>query len=177
MLNEFLIVTFPRCGSHYLQHLFLHKTGIKIRKTHNKDIECNNKITIVRNPLDNLISAMVMANRDPISYTPKQFDIVVFQYIEFYKKIIDNFEHIIDYDTLSSSPDKVVKYLASKMNIEVPNGPYTHDLSYVKENYPQYILTAKEKPLLYSMAKEYYSMQDLSEANHWYEMCKQIKDV
>ena len=159
--EEFIICTYPRSGSHYLKDLVRQKLGADLRKSHDPFLDFKNKITIVRNPLDSVTSAMVMEHRDPKKYTPERLDSQIELYKIFYSEIVNNFEIIINYEVLKNNPDSVIKYLSEKMNLEIMNKEYVSNLENVKNNFDKYIITCKSKPILYKISKEYFSNQDL----------------
>lgn len=149
---EHVLLTFPRSGSHYLQQLIYQKTGLFIEKTHHiSEVNDRHIISIVRKPEDTFRS---MATMKRFFDDDKHIGIglPLKDYVDFYDYVIDHASILIDYDDLVSSPDKVVKAIAKRLNLEVNDMEYQD----VLVDQPHY------KHLVSSKTSEEYHKIDLS---------------
>ena len=149
---QYVILTFPRCGSHYLQQLIYQKTGLFIEKTHHiSEINGRSVISIVRNPQDTFRSMATMKR-----YYSEDKNIGIGLplkgYVEFYDYIMDNSDILISYDDLVSMPDKVLNAVAKHIGLEVNDMKYQNVLF----DQPQY------KHLVSSKISDEYETIDLS---------------
>ena len=147
-----VILTFPRCGSHYLQQLIYQRTLLFIEKTHHiSEIRNKSIISIIRSPEDTFRS---MATMQKHFSSDKNIGIglPLVGYVEFYRYLIDNAAILIDYNDLVSAPDKVVKAVAKRLHLEVNDMEYQD----VLVDQPHY------KHLVSSKMSEEYDKIDLS---------------
>lgn len=123
-----VILTFPRCGSHYLQQLIYQKTGLFIKKTHHITKFKNKKIiSIIRNPEDTFKS-MVAMQRHYGSDQLTGFGLPVREYQEFYEYLMSKDAILINYEDLVSKPDEVVKAVAKRLWLPVNDIKYQNFL-------------------------------------------------
>jgi hypothetical protein len=152
---DYVLLTFPRSGSHYLQQLIYQKTGLFIEKTHHiSEINGRSVISIIRKPEDTFRS---MATMKRFFEDNKNVGIglPIKGYVEFYEYLIDNASILVDYDDLVSYPDKLVKSIAKHICIEVNNMEY-QDVLYDQPRYKHLVSSKK--------SDEYYTI-DLSKFN------------
>ena len=119
---DYSIVTIPRTGSHYLQDLIEQHTGVYVKKYH--DLQDNKMITIVRDPIDFMSSYVAM---DALFYenslerflaNPESYcfgDWFCQNDIE----IIDRFDIIVKYESLTDSPLETITKIAEKMSLDI----------------------------------------------------------
>jgi hypothetical protein len=121
---EHVLLTFPRTGSHYLQQLIYQKTDLFIEKTHHIS-EVNNRfiISVVRSP-DQTFRSLATMNKHFSSNKDIGVGLPLEDYVSFHKYLIDNSAILIDYEDLVSAPDKVVKAVAKRLNLEVNDMEY-----------------------------------------------------
>lgn len=150
---DYIILTYPRCGSNYLQQLIKQKLRdpsnvndpVEIPKTHLiNEVKGKKIITIVRDPYQTMKSLVSLAMTFPESNKFKiesggVFKFPADEYIEFYKYIIKNAELIINYNDLISKPDKVIQYLAKHMSLAVIDVEYINELV----DYPDHLVSSK----------------------------------
>jgi hypothetical protein len=139
---EYVLLTFPRCGSHYLQQLIYQKTGLFIRKTHHiSEVGNRHIISIIRSPEDTFRSMTTMKR----FYTENKamgIGVPIDSYVEFYEHLIDNASILVDYEDLVSKPDKVVAAIAKHLNLEVMDVEYK-DVLFDKPQH-KYLVTSKK---------------------------------
>lgn len=141
-----VILTFPRCGSHYLQQLIYQRTLLFVDKTHHiSEIRNKSIISIIRSPEDTFKSMATMQKHFS-SDKNKGIGLPLKGYVEFYKYLIDNAAILIDYNDLVSAPDKVVRAVAKRLNLEVNDMEYQDVL--VDQPHYKHLVSSK-------MSKEY----------------------
>lgn len=149
---EYVLLTFPRSGSHYLQQLIYQKTGLFIEKTHHiSEVGNRHIISIIRKPEDTFRSIATMdrffsGNKDIGIGLPLD------DYCSFYDYLIDTASILIDYDDLVSAPEKVVKSIAKHLNLDVNDMEY-QDILFDQPHY---------KHLVSSKTSDEYHKIDLS---------------
>jgi hypothetical protein len=163
--KKFVILTYPRAGSHYFQSYLYQKTSIYIEKIHAHSLINNRQpISIIRNPYDSLKSAVAMHNhfyaKNNKSLTDRE---VAQKYIDFYKNFNLEDSILIDYIDLISKPEKVILYFAKMFKVPVNNENYKNLL--VDDAKNQYLVTSK-KTKTYSEIEKYEI--DFSECNDVY---------
>lgn len=147
-----VILTFPRCGSHYLQQLIYQRTLLFVDKTHHiSEIRNKSIISIIRSPEDTFKSMATMQKHFS-SDKNKGIGLPLEGYVDFYKYLIDNAAILIDYNDLVSAPDKVVRAVAKRLHLEVNDMEYQD----VLVDQPHY------KHLVSSRMSEEYDKVDLS---------------
>lgn len=125
--NQFLLVTYPRTGSHFLHFYLKQLTGFSLKKTHfPRWSEGKKVITIIRDPQETLKSGFAMhqhvalrKDKNWILQENKSALTSVSGYIDFFDYMIKNADVIIDYNTLINSPYSVCKFLAEYIGIEI----------------------------------------------------------
>jgi uncharacterized protein YktB (UPF0637 family) len=159
---EYVILTFPRCGSHYLQQLIYQKTGLFIRKTHHiSEVDNRTVISIIRKPEDTFRSMATMKRH----YSKDKnigIGLPLKGYVEFYDYLIKNSEILINYDDLISSPDKVLSALAKQIGLTVNNMEY-QDVLFDKPQY-NYLVSSKTSDDYYNIDLSKFDMLDCNKA-------------
>jgi hypothetical protein len=137
---DYIILTFPRSGSNYLQQLIKQKlrdpndidTHIEIPKTHlPSEAEGKRIITIIRDPYETMRSYTTLAVSFPEKYPVEgggQWKFPAQEYIDFYSYILKSQAIIIDYRDLVSRPNDVLEYLAKEMSLCVNKEEYVNYL-------------------------------------------------
>ncbi len=160
---DYVILTFPRCGSHYLQQLISQNTGLFIDKTHSSAQWKKKKIiSIIRNPEDTFKSMVAMQ----MHYGSNEmvgFGLPIKEYQEFYENLIDSDCILISYNDLVSSPDRVVKAIARRLNLQVNEIEY-ENLLFDKPDY-KHLVSSKTSD---KYEKINLSKFDLSKCNDIY---------
>jgi hypothetical protein len=168
-LEDFLLVTYPRTGSHFLQSYLDQQTGFKITKTHFPRWSKHKKvITIIRDPEDTLRSAFTMS-KHYATKTQTEFDWEadrenhVFTnpgaYVDFFEYVADHADVFIDYNTLINDPYSVCKFLSNYIGIEIRD----------KQEYVQYLKDEEYgEYLVSSTTSEHYKSMDVS----WVDMTR-----
>lgn len=160
---DYVILTFPRCGSHYLQQLIYQKTDLFIDKTHHITTFKNKKIiSIIRNPEDTFKS-MVAMQRHYGSNKIMGFGLPLKEYPEFYHYLMSKDSILINYEDLISSPDKVAKAVAKRLNLDVNDIEY-QDVLFDKPHY-KHLISSKTSD---EYEKINLSKFDLSNCNDVY---------
>ena len=121
---EYVLLTFPRSGSHYLQQLIYQKTSLFVDKTHHiSEVNDRSIISVVRSPEDTFRSLATM-NKHFASNKDIGIGLPLEDYVSFHKYLIENSAILIDYNDLISAPDKIVRAVAKRLNLEVNNMEY-----------------------------------------------------
>jgi hypothetical protein len=138
---DYIILTFPRSGSNYLQQLIRQRlrdpndlhTPIEIKKTHSiSEADGKKVISIARDPFHTMKSLIALALTFPddhIVESGEPFKFPADEYMETYSYIIENSDLIIDYNDLISRPDDVLDYLAQSLNLCVNKEKYIDQLA------------------------------------------------
>jgi hypothetical protein len=170
--DNFLLVTYPRTGSHFLHHYLKQLTNFSLNKTHNPAWDGDKKIiTIIRDPEESLRSAFTMSKHYAIKNNPN-FDWELNKhdhqltnptsYFYFFEYMINNSDVIIDYKTLIDHPYSVCKFLAEYIGLEIkPEQPY---VQFLKDD-------QHEKYLVSSTSSSEYEEMDVS----WVDMSRHYK--
>jgi len=121
------LLTFPRSGSHYFDEIIYKKIGIHIEKSHSvfELFDENNKkkrkiITIVRNPVDALVSYRASQLRN---FTPSPNDhksttgAAMSEYILLNNFLYEYADYIIDFNDLVTYPESMAKRIISLLEI------------------------------------------------------------
>ena len=129
--SEYSIVTIPRTGSHYLQDRIEQHTGVYVKRSH--ELQNNKMITVIRDPIDFLSSYVAM---DALYYKGGSLD-HFFSYPERYCfsnwftdndiDIVDNFDIIVKYESLTNFPFETITKIAEKMSIEIIENRYKNN--------------------------------------------------
>lgn len=163
---DYFILTFPRCGSHYLQQLIFQKLNVFIEKSHNPTHAKNKKIiSIIRKPEDSFRS-MILAE---YHFSGNEVGIPISRYTKTYQYLIENADILVDYNDLVSSPDKVVEFIAKKLKVPVKPVQYKDNL--IDNPKIKYLVRSKTADVYHRINLDKY---DLSEANKFYIKAKQI---
>jgi len=152
---DYVLLTFPRSGSHYLQQLIYQKTGLFIEKTHHIfEVNGRSIISIIRKPEETFRS---MATMKRYYSEDKHIGIglPLKGYVEFYDYIMDNSDILVSYDDLISTPDKLLNAVAKHIGLEVNDMEYQNVLF----DQPHY------KHLVSSKVSDEYNTIDLSKFN------------
>lgn len=152
-INNRMLLTYPRSGSHYLKEMINQKTGVILKSTHDEEKVFDNYIiSIVRNPNDTLRSKYAMQKH----YEPyKIFNDYQEGYKTFYENLINKSYILIDYNDLINNTDNLIKYLFNYFNL-IDNG------SSYKTNLKDY---EGSKYLVSSKTSNYYNDIDMSQFN------------
>lgn len=149
---EYVLLTFPRSGSHYLQQLIYQKTGLFIEKTHHiAEVKNRKIISIIRKPEDTFRSISVM---DRFYSDNKDIGIglPIDNYVLFYDYLINNSLMLIDYEDLVFKTDKLIKSISYYLGLKLNSMKYED----VLVDQPHY------KHLVSSKISEEYDKVDLS---------------
>ena len=120
-----MTITYPRSGSHYLRDLVIQKLDIRLDASHIINDAKGLVITIARNPYDSIHSNITMA----LHYGNK-IDIqqIIFLYVDLYRMLYNRANVVIDYDTLVSSPEKIVEFLSDILGQPVNDHTYKNEM-------------------------------------------------
>jgi hypothetical protein len=152
---DYVLLTFPRSGSHYLQQLIYQKTGLFIEKTHYlSEVENRQIISIVRNPEDTFRSLAAM-NKHYAKDKSIGIGLPLAEYVSFHKYALENSSILIDYDDLINRPNELVKAMASRFNLDVKDNEYKNVLFDQPDH--EHLVSSKK-------SDEYYKI-DLSKFN------------
>jgi hypothetical protein len=163
--KKYVILTYPRAGSHYFQSYLYQKTSVYIEKIHAHSLINNRQpISIIRNPYDSLKSAIAMHNHFyPESNRLLTGREIAQRYIDFYKNFNLEGSILIDYIDLISNPEKVIMYFAKMFGVPVNDKSYKNLL--VDDPKTKYLVSSK-KFETYSEIEKYKI--DFSECNDIY---------
>jgi len=138
---NYVLLTFPRSGSHYLQQLIYQKTGLFIEKTHHiSEINGRAIISIIRNPKDTFKSLATMNKHFSLN-KDIGIGLPIEDYVSFHKYLIENSIILVDYDDLVSAPDKVVVGIAKLLGLDLNNMEYQDVL--IDQPHYQHLVSSK----------------------------------
>jgi hypothetical protein len=158
-----ILLTFPRCGSFYLQQLIYQNTGIMLPKTHIiEESDLKFPISIIRNPKDSIKSMIAMELHYNKDY---KFDINILTnfYIDLISYLINNESFLIKYDDLLKNSNEVTKAVCSFLGENIEGVSYKNVLVDMKEY--KHLISSKKSDMY---SKFYISENDLFEANLLY---------
>jgi hypothetical protein len=174
--NNFLLITYPRTGSHFIYAYLRQLTGFEIKKSHFPRWSGDKKvITVIRDPEETLKSCFTMHKdgalaRDPnYDWETAKHDAIITNvngYILFFEYMAENADVIIDYKTLIDDPYRVCKFLAEYLGLNIAE----------EEEYIQVLedAVASDRPkgsdhyLVSSKTSKYYESMDIS----WLDLSK-----
>lgn len=158
---EPILLTFPRCGSHYLGSLIRQNAKIQIPQTHIiGDALLKFPISIIRNPKDSFISQIAMDKHYGLN---RLYNNLADGYIKMYKYLIENESLLIKYEDLIDSPELVTINVCNYLGHPIKEVVYK---DYLFDQIQNNHLVSSKKSEYYSTAsvpEEY-----LIEANNYY---------
>ena len=158
-----LILTFPRCGSFYLQQLVHQNSGIMLSKSHIiEESDKKDLISIIRNPQDSIKSMISMEMHYNKDYRFNLKDIEK-AYIKMNDYLTNNNALLIRYEDLLDKPEEVTKKVCRFLGKEILSVNYVNVLKDLKEY--NHLVSSKDSKsyLLVDIKKE-----DLVDANKSY---------
>lgn len=167
---NYSIVTVPRVGANYLQDRILQHTEIFVERFHT--LQDNKMITICRNPVDFLTSEAAMFfsyDTSTNNWDRLTIEHLRQEYLDTYAgyftgtddiTIIDQFDMIIDYDSLINFPLETVRLIAKNMGISIINEDYGPGK--LKDSVEHNYLVSSKKVKEYEIIREYVENTDLS---------------
>lgn len=184
MQKTIKIVTYPRCGSSYLYWLLSTSFGKDILKTHLFDKELINTfsesdyiVTVLRDPIDAISSFITMESfywrKDQTleEYLEEKIPTRIFDYVDFYKTIIEIADLILDYKEINIFRNTVVKKISDDTLNKIVNYDY---IDLVKDDKDHYFLRTSLKSEEYMYIKNKIIESDLSDCYNIYNKCKEL---
>jgi hypothetical protein len=168
------LVTFPRSGSHYFDEIIYKEIGIHIEKSHSVSelFDENNQkkrkiITIVRNPIDTLLSyrasELRMSNPPSESTQKARTREAISEYILLNNFLYEHADYTIDFNDLVTCPDSVAKRIISLLEIDEEDYKFFDRDNYWYEE--EYLPSSKVLP---SYSKNLLDGFDLGLCNFYY---------
>ena len=128
-MNIFL-TTFPRSGSWFFARSLYEKTGFPINKFHWKIISELTTISIVRDPIETIISKVAMETEAKrYELTKENAQNVINEYVDYYKYIEKNISIIIDYRDLIFNLEETILKVSSLLGLKLLENPISLDKS------------------------------------------------
>jgi hypothetical protein len=167
--DNFLLITYPRTGSHFLHFYLKQLTGFEIKKTHFPRWSGDKKvITIIRDPEETLKSGFTMSKHHAVKrikdfeWEERKYDKALTNitgYNYFFDYMTDKADVIIDYKTLIDRPYDVCVFLANYIGLNIAE---KQDYIQILEDIPgqEYLVSSK--------TSEHYKDMDIS----WVDMTK-----
>ena len=187
---DLYFVTYPRAGKTWLDWYLKNNTNIKALYTHNilkesnglfpyydpedykiiQDAEQNKDkiVSIVRNPLDSLVSINIMENF-------RHMDERYFQYINHYEYILKNCNTLFLFEDVVKKTKQVSEYLCNKFSkkfTENDNSFENYSKWHTETKNPQQLITSKI-PGSYQEAIEKIKKMNLVGQNYLYKKAKE----
>lgn len=179
-----LLLTYPRTGQHLLRSL-LQSTNALIDWTHNIDMPqfirkadttrpfydgSQTVITVVRDPLDSITSALVY-DMYQNNYTLKNIKmfggVIVDDYVKFWEYLLENADMFILYEDLISNNMGTLDLICKKLNLNVVSS-----LGKIIQDYePNHMVSSLSSPL-YLSVKDEVSKIDLKKCYDVYTKAK-----
>jgi hypothetical protein len=121
-----MTLTYPRSGSHYLRDLVKQKLDTDLNDSHNWDDAKGFVITIARNPYDSIQSVITMT----MHYEqPVEIDKMIRAYNHSYGFLYTRANVVIDYNTLTNNPNKVISYLSDILEKPINPDEYRNEMT------------------------------------------------
>jgi hypothetical protein len=167
------LLTFPRSGSHYFDEIIYKEIGIHIEKSHSVSelFDENNQkkrkiITIVRNPIDTLVSYRASELRKyipPESAQKTRTREAISEYILLNNFLYQYADYVIDFNDLVAYPDSMAKKIISLLEINEEDYKFFDRGNYWYEK--EYLPSSKVLP---SYSKNLLDGFDLGLCNFYY---------
>lgn len=187
---EVLLRTYPRSGCNYFFNIFRQRTGYSMPRTHSSKDNClkfwylfekskgdQDIFSIIRNPLDTIVSSYVMGishiykddnfNEEEIGIE-HGLNMFMKMYCYWYDNLDVENTIIMDYKTLIQSPEKIIKFVADYLGLVIQNNQYVdtlHDteLNIESQTTSNYLVSSKSRAKLYNAVYKKASSMDMSE--------------
>jgi hypothetical protein len=166
--SDYSIVTIPRTGSHYLQDRIDQHTGVYLKKSH--ELQDNKMITIVRDPVDFMSSYAAMDalfykdSLERFLYKPEMYCFGDW-FSQNDMDLVDRFDIIVKYESLTDSPLETITKIAEKMSLEIIETRYKSNVKDMPHrNYAVSSKNFKE----YDQIRNIIEQQDLTRAYEIY---------
>jgi len=134
------LLTYPRSGSHYFEHLVYAKIGYRFKRSHTiGDVFDKNKIktktiiTIARNPEESIRSLLTMQKEQGTEVHDDSIRHTISNYALLYQCLYNHADYVIDYNDLIKYPDTIVNKILNFLNIE-----YNKDSNFIIEDYKKF---------------------------------------
>jgi hypothetical protein len=160
-MNPTKIITYPRSGTHYLQHLILTYSSKQIKFSHYPPTENSFIITIARDPFDSIQSHIAMKKH----YNSKLYlrNDYIDHYVDLYKYLYRNARVVIDYNDLINFPEEITKMVCELLNLEkVPSDYKMHG----DQKSFEYLVSSKT---VKEYNEEYFKIEDMANCYEEYQ--------
>jgi hypothetical protein len=153
-IEDMRLITYPRSGQN-LFRMLLGQQGYRINSSHNTTDFLDKKhiISIVRNPIDSVASAMAMVN----FYQKENGYGIIPQMIKNYEKtyiwLLKNATYIISYEDLTNNPKNTIEYFLDYFSLKRREVDY--DLSLCVDDPNEGYLVSSKNVDSYKGALEY----------------------
>jgi hypothetical protein len=140
-----VLATYPRSGQHLLRENIIQRFEINnFIWTHEIEKKLDNQlITIVRNPIDSIVSWVAMKNYyDKNQNILKSIKKTQLEYSSFYSYILDYVDIVIDYNYLNTEMEKIIQYIGKSFNLTPNNNNVILNIKNEKEN--KHLVSSKQ---------------------------------
>lgn len=191
-MNRIVLLTYPRHGSHKLFFALEQQTDLIVFKTHSfEDIkETDFVITILRNPLDTIISQITLEkflnaqmseeNRESHNLNIKDDDKNIAidkatefcktQYINFYNLIAERADLVVDYRDLVEDVESIVQLICDRLDMTKNDVVFDESkIVWQNSSLDQDIFKSVKNSEHYEAVKSFVIEQDLLDAVNIYE--------
>jgi len=153
-IKDMRLITYPRSGQN-LFRMLLRQQGYKISSSHNTAdfLDKKHVVSIVRNPVDSVASAMAM-----IDFYKKENGYVIIprmlkKYEETYTWLLENATYIISYEDLTNDPKNTIEYFLDYFSLK--RSDIVYDLNLSKDDAKEGYLVSSKNVSSYPEALEY----------------------
>ncbi len=186
--TNLLIASFPRSGSHYLQHILIDSLDTRVIRRHPgftgfDDNPIIPSITLIRNPLDTISSVISLVEKRSLSadpgygwsimlepFTDEEISTKIVEAKNIYLATMNFAENksdlIIKFETLVSDPESVIDLISNRFEIPVVSYEVDYE-AFLQNNDDVETETTVNYPR-YDYIKSIVENVDLSECNNRY---------
>lgn len=170
---NFVIVTYPRSGSHLLRDHIDQKLNAQYSYTHSCIIKKNIPfVTIIRDPKECIASwASMELHYEDMAQTRNNQNIEFYieaakmKFITFYTYALKNIDIFFEYNSLVKDPSLAIKYLSDNLDITYKSNDYTNNIiDVIKQRH----IVSSTKSRHYEIVKEAVNNYPLKECYDFY---------
>jgi len=153
-IEDIRLITYPRSGQN-LFRMLLAQQGYAISSSHNTAdfLDKKHVISIVRNPIDSVASAMAMIDFYKKENSYEIIPQMLKKYEETYTWLLENATYIISYEDLTNDPKNTVEYFLDYFSLKRSEVNYELNLS--RDDPSQGYLVSSKNVDSYKDALEY----------------------
>ena len=170
------LVTYPRSGLHFFATAFIDATGLPLRSSHDINLNDKNIITIVRNPLDTIVSYVAM-DKNYTQESIKTDSTYLDSYRKMYSWLITNATIVVDFNTMEDNINMIMENICDHFKLkkirEIAPKLILENLSKNDGRIDEYVIHSSKRLSIYNDIKKHWEQKDLSKEEYLYERLKE----